>query len=281
MAGLTIGSWWSLVGMSIAATGFYGTKGPFWSMPTMFLTGAAAASGIAWINSLGNLGGFFGPSLVGWAKHFTGSFAGGLYALAAFALISAIVSAFWLTSRAAAPPPHPASVPASSGRERHAPSRPCPRQAPALGTRCRRTPRPRCASARPRPRPLLCCRRWLPRPRASSRSMASTCRSSISAAAPSCIRPWRRATSTSASARRRTGVGGQGPPELAILQRRRAAALHWHHRPLRFSDQKAEDLKGKKIGVSSPNSMTYSHGARARRAITAGEGRHHHRDPWR
>ena len=38
-------------------------------MPTMFLTGAAAASGIAWINSLGNLGGFFGPSIVGWAKN--------------------------------------------------------------------------------------------------------------------------------------------------------------------------------------------------------------------
>src|SRR5207244_9379539 len=45
MAGLTIGSWWSVVGMSIAAAGFYGTKGPFWSMPTMFLTGTAAASG--------------------------------------------------------------------------------------------------------------------------------------------------------------------------------------------------------------------------------------------
>ena len=45
IAGLTIGTWWSVVGMSIAAVGFYGTKGPFWSMPTMFLTGAAAAVG--------------------------------------------------------------------------------------------------------------------------------------------------------------------------------------------------------------------------------------------
>jgi ACS family tartrate transporter-like MFS transporter len=96
IAGMTIGTWWSVVGMSIAATGFYGTKGPFWSMPTMFLTGAAAASGIAWINSLGNLGGFFGPSLVGWAKTLTGGFAGGLYALAACALASALISLFWL-----------------------------------------------------------------------------------------------------------------------------------------------------------------------------------------
>ncbi len=63
-------------------------------MPTMFLTGPAAASGIAWINSLGNLGGFFGPTIVGWAKQLTGSFAGGLYALAICALVSAVVSLF-------------------------------------------------------------------------------------------------------------------------------------------------------------------------------------------
>jgi ACS family tartrate transporter-like MFS transporter len=92
----TVGTAWALVGMSIAAIGFYGSKGSFWAMPPMILTGTAAASGIAWINSVGNLGGFFGPSVVGWAKNYSGSFAGGLYALAGFALLSAIVSAFWL-----------------------------------------------------------------------------------------------------------------------------------------------------------------------------------------
>ena len=61
IAGATTGTYWSLVGMSIATIGLYGTKGPFWSMPAMFLTGTAAASGIAWINSIGNMGGFFGP----------------------------------------------------------------------------------------------------------------------------------------------------------------------------------------------------------------------------
>jgi MFS transporter, ACS family, tartrate transporter len=96
MAGMTIGTWWSLAGITIAAIGFYGTKGPFWSMPTMFLTGSAAAAGLAWINSLGNLGGFFGPTLVGWAKNLSGSFAGGLYALALCALVSAVVSLLWL-----------------------------------------------------------------------------------------------------------------------------------------------------------------------------------------
>jgi ACS family tartrate transporter-like MFS transporter len=96
LAGKFIGTPWSVVGMSIAAIGIYGSKGPFWSMPSMFLTGTAAAAGIAWINSLGNLGGFFGPSIVGWVKDWTGSFAGGLYALAALALMSALISALWL-----------------------------------------------------------------------------------------------------------------------------------------------------------------------------------------
>jgi ACS family tartrate transporter-like MFS transporter len=96
LAGMTVGTWWSLVGMTIAAIGFYGTKGPFWSIPSMWLTGSAAAAGIAWINSLGNLGGFFGPTMVGWAKNLTGSFAGGLYALAVCALISAVISLLWI-----------------------------------------------------------------------------------------------------------------------------------------------------------------------------------------
>ncbi len=96
IAGSCVGTAWAVVGMSIAAIGFYGSKGPFWSMPSMFLTGSAAAAGIAWINSLGNLGGFFGPSIVGWVKTSTGSFAGGLYSLAAFALMAAVVTALGL-----------------------------------------------------------------------------------------------------------------------------------------------------------------------------------------
>jgi MFS transporter, ACS family, tartrate transporter len=96
VAGRFVGTYWSLVGISIAAIGLYGTKGPFWSMPAMFLTGTSAAASLAWINSLGNLGGFFGPGVVGWVRESTGSFAGGLYALAGFALLAAAVSALWL-----------------------------------------------------------------------------------------------------------------------------------------------------------------------------------------
>jgi ACS family tartrate transporter-like MFS transporter len=96
IAGLTMGTWWALVGMTIAACGFYGSKGPFWAMPPMFLTGPAAAAAIAWINSIGNLGGFFGPWYVGFMKDATGSYAGGLYGLALFGFIAAVVCAFFL-----------------------------------------------------------------------------------------------------------------------------------------------------------------------------------------
>jgi ACS family tartrate transporter-like MFS transporter len=105
IAGLSVGTVWAVVGMSIAAAGFYGTKGPFWTMPSALLTGTAAATGIAWINSIGNLGGFFGPGIVGAVRDWTGSFAGGLFALAAFALMSAVISLFWLDI------PNPAAAP--------------------------------------------------------------------------------------------------------------------------------------------------------------------------
>jgi ACS family tartrate transporter-like MFS transporter len=96
IAGMTMGTWWALVGMSIAAMGFYGSKGPFFAMPPMFLSGAGLAAGIAWINSIGNLGGFFGPGYVGVMKDLTGSYAGGLYGLALLSLIAAIVCALFL-----------------------------------------------------------------------------------------------------------------------------------------------------------------------------------------
>ncbi len=96
IAGATMGTWWALVGLSIATFGFYGSKGPFWAMPSMFLTGTAAAASIAWINSIGNLGGFFGPWYVGVVKDMTGSYSGGLYGLAFLCLISSVVCAFFL-----------------------------------------------------------------------------------------------------------------------------------------------------------------------------------------
>lgn len=78
--------------MSVAAVGIYGAKAPFWPLPSMFLTGTAAAGGIALINSVGNLGGFAGPYIMGWVKNATGSFNTGLYVLAAFGIAGALVT---------------------------------------------------------------------------------------------------------------------------------------------------------------------------------------------
>ncbi len=111
IAGMTIGTGWAVVGMTIATIGLYGSKGPFWTFPSMFLTGSAAASGIAWINGIGNLGGFFGPTAVGWVKNLTGSFGSGLYLLAGLALVSAI-STFWLDMKSPVAHPELAGVPA-------------------------------------------------------------------------------------------------------------------------------------------------------------------------
>ena len=113
LAGLTMGTWWAMVGMSLAAMGFYGSKGPFFAMPPMFLSGTALAAGYAWINSIGNLGGFFGPWWIGFMKDLTGNYSGGLYGLALLSLVSAVVCALFLhipdpTTRAQPAPLTPA-----------------------------------------------------------------------------------------------------------------------------------------------------------------------------
>jgi ACS family tartrate transporter-like MFS transporter len=69
-----------------------GVHGVFWTMPAALLSGAAAAAGIAMINSIGNLGGFGGPYLVGLVKDATGSTDGGLIMLAAILVVGSIVA---------------------------------------------------------------------------------------------------------------------------------------------------------------------------------------------
>ena len=61
-------------------------------MPTAFLRGTAAAGGIAIVNSVGNIGGFAGPFLIGWVREVTGSFEGGLLALAAALVVGAAIA---------------------------------------------------------------------------------------------------------------------------------------------------------------------------------------------
>ncbi len=80
-----------MIALSTAAFGVFGALPVFWTLPTSFLSGAAAAGGIAIINAIGNLSGFFGPYLVGYIKDRTGSFDGGLLALAAFGFIAMVI----------------------------------------------------------------------------------------------------------------------------------------------------------------------------------------------
>ena len=82
----------AMLALTLAAVGDLGTRGPFWSLPTRFLTGSAAAGGIGLINTLGSLGGFVGPYAVGMVRQYTGSFAGGLVFLALLLLTASIAA---------------------------------------------------------------------------------------------------------------------------------------------------------------------------------------------
>lgn len=82
---------WSMVGLTLATMGIMSTLPVFWGMPTAFLGGTAAAAGIAFINSFGNLSGFAAPFLIGLIKDATGSTQAGLHMLAAFLAIGAVL----------------------------------------------------------------------------------------------------------------------------------------------------------------------------------------------
>ena len=69
-------------GLTLAVIGITVTRPMLYAIPARFLTGAAAAGGLGVINGIGNLGGFTGPYILGWAKDTTGSFGAGMYALA-------------------------------------------------------------------------------------------------------------------------------------------------------------------------------------------------------
>ncbi|MBX9961999.1 MAG: MFS transporter [Burkholderiales bacterium] len=82
----------AMVALTFAAIGMYCSQPVFWAMPATYLTGVAAAGGIAFINSVGNLGGFVGPFMVGWLKDHAGGFQAGLVFLGACLLTGSIVA---------------------------------------------------------------------------------------------------------------------------------------------------------------------------------------------
>jgi MFS transporter, ACS family, tartrate transporter len=77
-----------MISLCVAGFGIFANLPVFWTLPTAFLSGAAAACGIAVINSVGNLAGFAGPFAMGWIKDHTGSYTGGLLLLAALGFIA-------------------------------------------------------------------------------------------------------------------------------------------------------------------------------------------------
>ena len=97
VAGHPVGT---MVFLSVAIAGVMAARPPFWTLPTEFLSGRKAAAGIAAINSIGNLGGFFGPTLIGYAREVTGSFTLGLMMSAVTLLASTL---FVLSMRRRAP----------------------------------------------------------------------------------------------------------------------------------------------------------------------------------
>jgi MFS family permease len=83
----------ALVLLSAAAAGAIGCTSQFWTLPTAFLGGMTAAAGIATINCVANLAGFFSPSLVGWLNDFTGKQSAGLMLTSAVLLVGACLLA--------------------------------------------------------------------------------------------------------------------------------------------------------------------------------------------
>ena len=83
----------ALIGLTIALVGVTSARAIFWTVPTSFLAGRGAAGGLAFISTIGSLGGFAGPFMVGWIKQETGSFILGLLAMAAVLAMTTVLSA--------------------------------------------------------------------------------------------------------------------------------------------------------------------------------------------
>jgi ACS family tartrate transporter-like MFS transporter len=92
LTALTPNPYFRLLSLCIASFGAFSSLPVFWSMPTAFLSGAAAAAGVAYINSIANIAGFLGNYLMGWLRDVTGSYDSGLLAIAAVCNLSAFAT---------------------------------------------------------------------------------------------------------------------------------------------------------------------------------------------
>jgi MFS family permease len=84
--------WMAFAGITVAVVGVNGARAIFWTVPPRFLSGMAAAGGLAFINSIGTTGGQVGPYVMGWLREYTGSFTVGLLSLSGFLLAAATLA---------------------------------------------------------------------------------------------------------------------------------------------------------------------------------------------
>lgn len=94
-ATLASANWLVIAALCLATSGIYAALAVFWTLPASLLRGTAAAAGLALLNSFSNLGGFFGPTLMGWVKQQTGTYGLGLAFIAAM-LVLGSVSVIWI-----------------------------------------------------------------------------------------------------------------------------------------------------------------------------------------
>jgi MFS transporter, ACS family, tartrate transporter len=85
-------TWSEIATLSLALLAAYSTMGPFWATAAGLMSETSAAAGIALINSFGNLGGFFGPSMLGFVRNATGGFRGGLLFTGVMLILSGAVA---------------------------------------------------------------------------------------------------------------------------------------------------------------------------------------------
>ena len=86
----------AIIFLSIGTLGVIGSMPLFWPLPSAFLAGTAAAAGIGIVNSVGNLGGYFGPNIPIWAKHVSSDRSAALYIIAGILMIGAFLTYFFI-----------------------------------------------------------------------------------------------------------------------------------------------------------------------------------------
>lgn len=88
----------AIIFLSVGTLGVIGSMPLFWPLPSAFLAGTAAAAGIGVVNSVGNLGGYVGPNIPIWARHFSSDPSAALYVIASILTVGAVLTYFFIPS---------------------------------------------------------------------------------------------------------------------------------------------------------------------------------------